>query len=185
MTSTSEPRSADQVCAGRLEGPHLADVRERHPQGHGHRSLAGAQEVRANGARHDARHVPRRSAVHGRHRHGGGRAHLPGLQPAPGAGPVPAGGSDARCRPCRRRHSIRPSSWAAPRTWERSRRASSRISCCSTPIRSRTSPTPKRSVASCLRAAISTAAALDRMLTGVEKAAAAEPVPAAKHGGAP
>ncbi len=61
---------------------------KRHPEGHGHRSPARAQEVRANGARHDARHVPRRRAVHGGHGHGGGRAHLPGIQPAPGAGPV-------------------------------------------------------------------------------------------------
>ena len=71
---------------------------------------AGAQEVRADGARHDACHVPRRRAVHGRHRHRRGRARLPGLQPPRGARPVRARGLDADAGACRRRRSTRPSS---------------------------------------------------------------------------
>ena len=77
-----------------LEGSHLAHVCERHHENHGHRPVAGAQEVRADGARHDACNVPCRRTVDGRHGHRGRRAHIPGVQLARGAGAVCEGGAD-------------------------------------------------------------------------------------------
>ena len=62
--------------------------------------------------------------------------------------------------------------------------ASSRIWCCSTPTRSRTSPTRKKSVRVVLAGRYLDRAELDRMLKGVEKAAAESGSKPAAHGSA-
>ena len=151
---------------------------------HGYRSLAGAQELRANGARHDARHVPRRRPVHGRHRHGGGRAYLPGIQPAPGARPVPARGSHADAGPAD--GDTQPGQVHGPhsRIWERSRKASSRTSCCSTPIRWTISRnTQKIRARGACGALLRPPGARSRCCAAWRRRAAAEPVPRREIGG--